>query len=109
MTTVTKLERTDDRHAALAAVHADRVRYHSAPAERSLGYAWSESVAERMCDATRVVLHELWAADLVEVETHRLFAHRGHRVITTTQGYLLLQEWGETPRQNPILLSTGGR
>lgn len=105
---MTRLEHTDERHAALAAVHADQVRYHSTPTDAALGYAWSGSVGDRMADATRRVLHELWAADLVEVETYRLFDHHGHRVTTTTQGYLLLMEWAGTPADDP-LASTASR
>lgn len=100
---MTRLERTDQRHAALAAVHGDQVRYQSSPADAAPGYAWSDSVGGQMTDAMRRVLHELWAADLVEVETYRLFAQRGHRVTTTTQGYLLLMTWATTDAENTLV------
>jgi hypothetical protein len=93
---MSRLKRTDERYTALAAVHADQVRYHSTPAYAALGYAWSDSVGGQMADSTRRVLHDLWAADLVEVETYRLFAQHGHRVTITTQGYLLLMDWAGT-------------
>ena len=92
---MTPLDRTGDRHAALAAVHADQVRFQGGSADPARGYSWSDPVVGRMSETMRRTLHELWAADLIEVETYRLFAHRGHRVTTTTPGYLRLLEWAQ--------------
>jgi hypothetical protein len=100
---MTRLERTSERYDALAAVHADQVRYHSTPAFAALGYAWSDSVRSKMTDTMRQVLHDLWAADLVEVETYRLFAQHGHRVTITTQGYLLLMTWSGTEADSTLV------
>lgn len=102
--TMTRLTFSHLRYAALSAVHQDQVRYHTGVDGPALGYTWSEDVGGQMFDNLRQILSELWAADLIEVETHRIFAERGHRVSTTTRGYLVLREWeeathGHTPRE----------
>jgi hypothetical protein len=104
-----RLDHTEQRHTALAAVYADQVRFHSAPATVPR-YEWCESAHKPMTEETRRVLQELWSADLVEVETYRLFAQRGHRVTVTTQGYLQLMAWGTAPADTEApLLATSNR
>lgn len=93
-----RLPYTDTRYAALAAVHHDRVTYHTGLAGPALGYTWSEQVGGQMFMGMREVLRELWTADLIAVETHRVLAHRGHRVVITTAGYRLLHEWETVAR-----------
>ncbi len=46
-----------------------------------------------MFQEMRDTLQELWAADLIDVDTHRVFVQRGHRVRTTMRGYQLWCEW----------------
>jgi hypothetical protein len=41
----------------------------------------------------RETLRELWTADLITVDTQRLVARRGNRVLITTTGERLLREW----------------
>lgn len=88
-----RLPYTDTRFAALNAVHNDQVTYHTGLAGPALGYTWSEHVGGQMFMEMREVLRELWTADLIEVQTHRVLAHRGHQVVITTNGYRLLREW----------------
>lgn len=90
---MTQLTFTDTRCTALAAVQRDHVRYHSGLAGPALGYTWSEHAGGQMHEDFRHVLRELWALNFIEVETHRVFAQRGHRVITTMNGYRLLCAW----------------
>ncbi|GAA2792177.1 hypothetical protein [Saccharopolyspora taberi] len=84
-------------HAALTAVQQDLVRYHNGRTGPALGYTWSESAGGQMFDEMRQTLQELRAAHLIDVETHRVFAQRGHRVRTTTAGYRLLRTWSAAP------------
>jgi hypothetical protein len=92
-----RLPYSDTRCAALNAVHNDQVTYHTGLAGPALGYTWSESVGGQMFMEMREVLRELWTADLIMVETQRVLAHRGHRVVITTAGYRLLREWAALP------------
>jgi hypothetical protein len=84
---------TDARYAALGAVHRDRVRYDTGLSGPALGYTWSEDTGGPMSQTMRQALRDLWTADLIDVDTHRLFAQHGHRVTTTINGYRLLREW----------------
>lgn len=88
-----RLPYSDTRHAALTAVYKNEVTYHTGLAGPALGYTWSEHVGGQMFMEMREVLRELWTADLITVETQRVLAHRGHRVVITTAGYRLLGEW----------------
>jgi hypothetical protein len=96
-----KLECTEDRFAALMAVHRDQVRYHTGLTGPSVGYMWAESLGGQMFEDMRHVLRDLWTSDLIEVDTHRLFAQGGHRVSTTTNGYLLLRQWQDSRQRQP--------
>jgi hypothetical protein len=82
-----------DRLAALIAVHDDQVRYHTGLSGPSVGYTWSEGAGGRMFEQFRHTLQDLWSADLIDVDTHRLFAQHGHRVTITTKGYVLMHQW----------------
>lgn len=93
MIAMTRLPYSDTRFAALSAVHGEQVTYHTGLAGPALGYTWSEHVGGQMFMEMREVLRELWTADLIAVETQRVLAHRGHRVVITTAGYRLLREW----------------
>ena len=86
------------RQAALAAVHCGDVRYHHGLTGPALGFTWSENRGGQMFHEMRHALHELWAANLIDVETHRVFARSGHRVVTTMRGYQLWREWHDQAR-----------
>jgi hypothetical protein len=97
--TMTRLPCTEARHTALRAVHQDQVAYHTGLAGPALGYTWSEHVGGQMFMEMREVLRELWTADLITVDTHRVLAQRGHRVTITTGGYRLLCDWSTAAPQ----------
>ena len=86
---------SDLRHRALLAVQQDLVRYHNGRTGPALGYTWSEQAGGQMFDEMRLALQELWNAHLIDVETHRVFAQRGHRVRTTPTGYRILLAWAD--------------
>ncbi|MEV4648847.1 hypothetical protein [Saccharopolyspora sp. NPDC049426] len=46
-----------------------------------------------MTDELRQALHDLWVADLIDIETRDLFAPRGHRVVITRKGTRALRYW----------------
>jgi hypothetical protein len=98
--TMTRLAFTEARYAALTAVHRDHVAYHTGLSGPALGYTWSERVGGQMFEDMRQVLRDLWTADLIEVDTHRVLAQRGHRVNTTTSGYFQLREWEGAKQQS---------
>jgi hypothetical protein len=100
--TMSRLSFTEDRYAALKAVHSDQVRYHTGLTGPSLGYTWSEHVGGQMFEWMRQVLRDLWTADLVDVDTHRILAQHGHRVTITTSGYLRLREWEERKQRSLV-------
>jgi hypothetical protein len=99
---MTRLSFTEDRYAALEAVHHDFVRYHTGLAGPALGYTWSEHAGGQMFERMRQVLRDLWTADLIDVDTHRILAQRGHRVSTTTSGYLQLREWEHLKQRQQV-------
>ncbi|QIZ38718.1 hypothetical protein [Saccharopolyspora sp. ASAGF58] len=84
---------TEARYAALAAVYAGKICYQNGLARPGLGYEWGTGVPGPMTDEFRHTLRELWAADLIDIDVHRLFAPRGHRVAITAKGYRALREW----------------
>ena len=88
-----RLDHTETRHTALSAVYRDAVRYHDGLAGPALGYTWAEGAGGQMSEDMRHTLRELWAADLITVDTQRILAQRGRRVSITTGGYLCLQKW----------------
>lgn len=104
---MTRLAFSTHRYTALSAVQRDQVRYHTGLNGPALGYTWSEHVGGQMFGCLRQALCELWAANLVEVDTHRLFARRGHRVVITMRGYRLLCEWNEVARNGARCDATG--
>lgn len=91
--TMRRLMCSKARHEALNAVYGDHVRYHNGLAGPALCFTWAEESGGQMFHEMRDTLHELWAADFIDVETHRLFAQRGHRVHVTMRGYQRLCEW----------------
>jgi hypothetical protein len=94
-----RLDLTEDRKAALSAVHRDAVRYHDGLSGPALGYTWAEGAGGQMPEEMRHTLRELWSSDLIAVDTHRVHAQRGRRVSITTSGYLRLQRWQQATLQ----------
>ncbi|MGI8312073.1 hypothetical protein [Saccharopolyspora hattusasensis] len=84
---------TANRYAALDAVNQGKICYHNGLLQSALGYDWVMDITRPMTDDLRQTLRDLWVADLIDVETHRLFALRGHRVVITTKGYRTLRDW----------------
>lgn len=86
------------RHAALQSVRQDYVRFHYGLSGPALGYTWSENAGGQMTKNTQWKLHELFSRNLIEVDSQRLFAQRGCRVIMTQEGCQVLASWDTTVR-----------
>lgn len=89
---------TVDRYTALAAVNQDKICYHNGLLQPGLGYGWVTGETARLTADLRNALRDLWVADLIDIDTHHLFAQRGHRVRITPNGHRVLREWSVRAR-----------
>ena len=96
---------TDQARAALAAVAADRVRYHPGLSGPALGYTWAEQTGGQMFPGLQRALEDLDGAGLITTDHHRIRAQRGHRVRLTPRGACGLPPSGRT--QNAVDQATG--
>lgn len=81
------------RLTALDSVSRGKICFHNGFLESEVGYAWVPGVVSPMTDELRQALHDLWIADLIDIETRDLFAPRGHRVVITRKGNRALRYW----------------
>ncbi|WP_190813030.1 hypothetical protein [Saccharopolyspora pogona] len=88
---------TANRYTALDAVNQGKICYHNGLLQPALGYDWVMGISP-MADDLRQTLRDLWVTDLIDIDTHRLFALRGHRVVITTKGYRTLRDWSALAR-----------
>lgn len=81
------------RLAALDAVSRGNICFHNGFLDPEVGYSWVPGVVSPMTEELRRALHDLWVADLIDIETRDLFAPRGHRVVITRRGNRALRYW----------------
>ncbi|TNC19394.1 hypothetical protein [Amycolatopsis alkalitolerans] len=89
---------TVNRYQALAAVSQGKICYNNGLLEPAPGYDWVTGETSQMTDDLRHALRDLWAADLIDIDTHHLF-ERGHQVRITTRGYPTLRAWSVLARR----------
>ncbi|MGW1676457.1 hypothetical protein [Saccharopolyspora sp. NPDC002376] len=93
MSTIPRVTFTEARYRALSAVSEGEICYHNGLSQPALGYDWVAGLSRRMADDVRHTLHSLWAADLIDIDTHSLFVRPGHRVMITPKGYQVFRQW----------------
>ncbi|MDI2028165.1 hypothetical protein QFW96_06070 [Saccharopolyspora sp. TS4A08] len=82
------------RYTALESVQRGMICYHNGLYDRPVGYDWAAGAANPMTAALGAALHDLWVADLIDIDTRsNLFAPRGHRVVLTAKGRQALSWW----------------
>ncbi|MEV0699938.1 hypothetical protein AB0I53_18805 [Saccharopolyspora sp. NPDC050389] len=90
---------TATHYAALDAVNQGKICYHNGLLQPALGYDWVTGITCPMTDDLRQTLRDLWITDLIDIDTHHLFALRGHRVVLTMKGYRTLRDWSALGRR----------
>lgn len=81
------------RLTALDSVSRGSICFHNGFRDSEVGYSWVPGVVSPMTDELGQALHDLWVADLIDIDTRDLFAPRGHRVVITRKGTRALRYW----------------
>lgn len=84
-----------EHHEALRDVFTGRIRYHNGLNTPAIGYRWREALGGgRLMSDKADALFELWAADLIDVDTQVIQCDgHGHAVRLTHHGYQHMQYW----------------